>query len=91
MTEVEISVKVKELFQSKNYDEALTLLDFETYNTVLLNQKMSIFIATKDFAKAKEVYDSIKKPDHCSFKYYKILKTEISKEATSLAGTGGGM
>lgn len=89
MTEIEISCKVKELYLNKKYKEALALLSFETNNTVLLNQKLSIYITLEEFAKAKETYNNIKQPDHCTFKYYKILKTEISKKAHLLSSSGG--
>ncbi len=81
----ELSKEVTNLCEKESFDEALDLLNLiDTQNTVLLNQKMSIYKNKKDFHRAIEVYKQIKRPDQITKKYYEIIIKEIPKEAMIL-------
>ncbi len=84
LLEREISKKVKELYENQKYDEALALLDFETDNTVLLNQKMKIYILKDDLINAIEIYKTIINKNDYTFRIYQTLEYKVSDKVKKI-------
>ncbi len=88
MTIKELSKKAKELYENQKYDEAFALLDFETDNIDLLEQKISICIVKKDYISALKFYYMIKDPQNCDEKNYRILINKIYNKCKKLSQKG---
>lgn len=85
----EISVSVRDLCNQKKYDEALAILNnLDTYDTALLNQKMSIYKSQNKYKLAMEVHNSISDPDEDTMKNYEILIKEIFSMAHKMCFKG---